>query len=130
LILLPKMTTAGQAGYENGAVVDGAADEINAPFVPHVPARTLTRSTVAGGFQVFEPVHPTIKVGGAEPVPAALVFKDGTAYKGYSFGAEKGSVAGECVFQTGKSLGPRRKGSPVRISRLEPSTTPRYGRIP
>lgn len=31
---------------------------------------------------------------------ATLLLKDGTAYNGISFGAEK-SVAGECVFQTG-----------------------------
>lgn len=28
---------------------------------------------------------------------------DGTAYRGFSFGAEGKSIAGECVFQTGKS---------------------------
>lgn len=31
---------------------------------------------------------------------ATLMLQDGTAYQGYSFGAEK-DIAGECVFQTG-----------------------------
>ena len=33
---------------------------------------------------------------------ATLMLPDGTAYQGISFGAEK-SIAGECVFQTGKT---------------------------
>lgn len=32
---------------------------------------------------------------------AVLELKDGTAYRGISFGAQGVSVAGECVFQTG-----------------------------
>lgn len=95
------MTTAP---VQNGPAVDG---DSAAPFVPHGPVRTLARSTVAGGYTVFEPAHYSIRVGGQEPVQAALLFKDGTAYKGFSFGAENGSIAGECVFQTGGDL-PRR----------------------
>lgn len=33
-----------------------------------------------------------------------LEFVDGSAYRGISFGAEGKSVAGECVFQTGKYI--------------------------
>ncbi|KAI8999235.1 hypothetical protein BC832DRAFT_565451 [Gaertneriomyces semiglobifer] len=36
-----------------------------------------------------------------EPTIATFVLKDGSAFQGYSFGAELESVAGECVFQTG-----------------------------
>ncbi|KAI6001789.1 hypothetical protein EDD15DRAFT_2541398 [Pisolithus albus] len=38
---------------------------------------------------------------GNSPQDAVLEMSDGTAYRGYSFGAEDVSVAGECVFQTG-----------------------------
>ncbi|KAJ3011442.1 hypothetical protein HKX48_006837 [Thoreauomyces humboldtii] len=40
-------------------------------------------------------------IGSPDPTIATLVLADGTAYQGYSFGAEKQSIAGECVFQTG-----------------------------
>lgn len=103
------MTTVAQAGRENGVEVDGQGEEVNAPFVPHTPARTLARSTVGGGYTVYEPAHQTIKIDGQQPVSAALVFKDGTAYKGYSFGAENASIAGECVFQTGADQSGRKK---------------------
>jgi carbamoyl-phosphate synthase/aspartate carbamoyltransferase len=35
-------------------------------------------------------------------VDAVLELSDGSAFKGISFGAEGKSIAGECVFQTGK----------------------------
>lgn len=35
---------------------------------------------------------------------AVLELADGTAFRGFSFGAEGKSVAGECVFQTGSSF--------------------------
>ncbi|RKO86636.1 carbamoyl-phosphate synthase L chain, ATP binding domain-containing protein [Blyttiomyces helicus] len=38
---------------------------------------------------------------GVNPVVATLLLNDGTAFQGFSFGAETASVAGECVFQTG-----------------------------
>ena len=33
---------------------------------------------------------------------AVLELADGTAFRGFSFGAEGKSIAGECVFQTGQ----------------------------
>ncbi|KAG0224789.1 hypothetical protein BGW41_004962, partial [Actinomortierella wolfii] len=47
----------------------------------------------------FAPVAAPINPEG-ETV-ATLVLQDGSAYQGYSFGAETESISGECVFQTG-----------------------------
>lgn len=56
---------------------------------------------------------PDATLKGAEPVKQTermlLELADGSAYEGYSFGAEK-SITGECVFQTGvysEALRPR-----------------------
>ncbi|KAF7796439.1 hypothetical protein EIP86_007616 [Pleurotus ostreatoroseus] len=46
------------------------------------------------------PVVPTTS-GEAHTTDAVLELADGTAFRGFSFGAEGKSVAGECVFQTG-----------------------------
>lgn len=37
-------------------------------------------------------------------IDAVLELSDGSAYRGISFGAEGKSIAGECVFQTGKEI--------------------------
>jgi hypothetical protein len=39
---------------------------------------------------------------GPKELETVLELADGTAYRGFSFGAEGKSVAGECVFQTGE----------------------------
>ena len=46
----------------------------------------------------FAPLHDN----GTEMDDGILELVDGSAYRGISFGAEGKSVAGECVFQTGK----------------------------
>lgn len=46
----------------------------------------------------------SLREDGSEFSDAVLELVDGTAFRGISFGAEGKSVAGECVFQTGKSL--------------------------
>ena len=46
----------------------------------------------------FAPLHDN----GIEMDDGVLELVDGSAYRGISFGAEGKSVAGECVFQTGK----------------------------
>lgn len=43
-----------------------------------------------------------IRDNGTEMEDGILELVDGSAYRGISFGAEGKSVAGECVFQTGK----------------------------
>ena len=45
-----------------------------------------------------------LRDNGAEMEEGILELIDGSAYRGISFGAEGKSVAGECVFQTGKYL--------------------------
>jgi hypothetical protein len=51
------------------------------------------------------PVPPvtaaSLNEDGAEIVHGVLELADGSAYCGISFGAEKKSISGECVFQTG-----------------------------
>jgi carbamoyl-phosphate synthase/aspartate carbamoyltransferase len=61
----------------------------------------------------FPPVTARPVGSNGEPVVerlATLELEDGSAYQGYSFGAEK-SVSGELVFQTGMLLtyGPNRR---------------------
>jgi len=46
------------------------------------------------------PVHAIIE---ENPVIGTLYLKDNTAFQGISFGAQR-SIAGECVFQTGKNF--------------------------
>jgi len=46
---------------------------------------------------------PPVRDDAVEIAHAVLELADGTAFKGYSFGAEGKSVSGECVFQTGKT---------------------------
>ena len=43
-----------------------------------------------------------LRENGSEMDDGILELIDGSAYRGISFGAEGKSVAGECVFQTGK----------------------------
>ena len=44
-----------------------------------------------------------VRGDGETVTDAVLELADGTAFRGISFGAEGKSIAGECVFQTGKS---------------------------
>ena len=46
---------------------------------------------------------PVASAASDSDVDAVLELSDGSAYRGISFGAEGKSIAGECVFQTGKS---------------------------
>jgi carbamoyl-phosphate synthase/aspartate carbamoyltransferase len=46
-------------------------------------------------------VYPPVTAQMEGPSLISLELQDGTVYQGYSFGAEKKSVAGELVFQTG-----------------------------
>ena len=61
--------------------------------------------TTANGFPTV-PASAAIPNGHASPTEqgdAVLELSDGSAFQGISFGAAGKSVAGECVFQTGKS---------------------------
>ncbi len=63
------------------ALVRAASNFITTP-VPPVTAASLTE-------------------GSTDTVDGVLELADGSAYCGISFGAEKKSTSGECVFQTG-----------------------------
>lgn len=54
--------------------------------------------TIPASPVTFAPLHDD----GTEMNEGILELVDGSAYRGISFGAEGKSVAGECVFQTGK----------------------------
>ena len=62
----------------------------------NVVVNSVSTSTTTSS-QVTSP--PTLNSNG-ETI-ATLVFKDGSIFQGFSFGAEIKSVSGECVFQTG-----------------------------
>ncbi|TPX55549.1 hypothetical protein PhCBS80983_g05229 [Powellomyces hirtus] len=70
------------------------------PVVAADQAGTEQAAATATIGQVSPPITcPPFQAG--DPTVATLLLKDGTAYQGYSFGAETASIAGECVFQTG-----------------------------
>jgi len=72
----------------------------SAPITPHQKSSITTSSIRNNNHNVpYPPV--CLKISETTTI-ATLVLKDGTAYHGYSFGAETHSIAGECVFQTGK----------------------------
>src|ERR1700733_2512559 len=49
-------------------------------------------------------MSPLFKDEQSPPVDAILELGDGSTFRGIGFGAEGKSVAGECVFQTGKCI--------------------------
>jgi carbamoyl-phosphate synthase/aspartate carbamoyltransferase len=69
------------------------------------PARPrLTRAmTAVTGVPASPVTSPAVHEDGSEAIDGVLELHDGTAFRGFSFGAEGKSVAGECVFQTGIS---------------------------
>ncbi|KAJ3154205.1 hypothetical protein HDU86_004749 [Geranomyces michiganensis] len=84
--LAPAATTAPASADNN----DSVAVVASAPSA--APAITDTRCAPPVSCPPLNADQPTV---------ATLLLKDGTAFQGYSFGAESASVAGECVFQTG-----------------------------
>lgn len=62
----------------------------------------LSRSTSTSG--PAPPAAPPFRHDDAVSVALDIVLElnDGSAFRGFSFGAQGKSVAGECVFQTGK----------------------------
>jgi len=78
--------------YTNGHGANGA------PTRPVAPAVLNVNDALTAGDMVLE-------------------LADGSAYSGISFGAPGKSVAGECVFQTGKPSA-EREGSPRKLHRI------------
>lgn len=67
------------------------------------PTASHPRQNVQNNTRVQAYPNPPVSAASrsdAEPKLVTLELKDGSAYQGYSFGADK-SVAGELVFQTG-----------------------------
>jgi carbamoyl-phosphate synthase/aspartate carbamoyltransferase len=69
---------------------------------PAANARVLQRSTPKTPAGPHKPV--TAFTGEETDLSiATLALQDGSYYQGISFGSEKRSISGECVFQTGES---------------------------
>lgn len=77
---------------------------------PVIPAAPLSKPTASHPRQNVQPLnkgtsypYPPVSAASRSDTDARLItleLQDGSAYQGYSFGANK-SVAGELVFQTG-----------------------------
>jgi carbamoyl-phosphate synthase/aspartate carbamoyltransferase len=76
----------------------------NNPAVPIAPTRPALSRASSNCVILPAPPVTTAPVGDndAEPLDGLFELVDGSAFRGISFGAEGKSVAGECVFQTGK----------------------------
>lgn len=64
------------------------------------PALSRVASGMLNGYPAAPVVAPASNA--ANVTDAVLELADGTAFRGFSFGADGKSVAGECVFQTGE----------------------------
>ena len=67
------------------------------------PALSRTTTGIPNGLPAPPVTAQPVQRDGATVTDAVLELADGTAFRGISFGAEGKSIAGECVFQTGKS---------------------------
>lgn len=72
-----------------------------APFNPSDAAARPTLSRAPPSYSQKLPTRAAITSLESD-IDAVLELSDGSAYQGISFGAEGKSIAGECVFQTGK----------------------------
>ena len=71
------------------------------------PAITRSQSYAPNGIPAPPIAAPQIRASETKDAPdAVLELIDGTAFCGISFGAQRKSVAGECVFQTGARMAP------------------------
>ena len=61
--------------------------------------------SVFGNIPASPVVAAPLVDGNTDWVDGVLELADGSAFRGLSFGAEGKSISGECVFQTGLSLG-------------------------
>lgn len=70
---------------------------------PAANARVLQRSTPKTPAGPHKPVTAFTTGEEKDLTIATLALQDGSYYQGISFGSEKQSISGECVFQTGES---------------------------
>lgn len=87
---IPSIAAAGTAP----AISTGA--HIPAPAANATPLPALSPRSPSA------PHRPVTAYEDKDVTTAALVLQDGSSYQGISFGSEKKSISGECVFQTGK----------------------------
>ncbi|KAJ3153260.1 hypothetical protein HDU89_000891 [Geranomyces variabilis] len=89
------LAPAAPADADSTPAVAAATGDAAAPT-------TTTIATAIVDTRCAPPVTcPPFNAETNQPTLATLLLKDGTAFQGYSFGAQSASVAGECVFQTG-----------------------------
>ncbi|KAI7881664.1 carbamoyl-phosphate synth [Lichtheimia hyalospora FSU 10163] len=90
-IPVPPVTAAGTA----------PATGIHPSLIP-APAANATPLLPISPRSPSAPHRPvTALEDSKDATTAALVLQDGTSFQGFSFGSEKASISGECVFQTG-----------------------------
>src|SRR5262245_20299660 len=89
----PKALRPNEAGFPPSASSGGIVAYVQNKELHPLP----TRSTALNGSLI---PSASAQITREETRWIALELEDGTAYQGYSFGAER-SVAGELVFQTG-----------------------------
>lgn len=94
---VPPTAAAGTAH----ANVSATAASIPAPAAN---ARVLQRSTPRTPAGPHKPVTAFTTGEEKDLTIATLALQDGSYYQGISFGSEKQSISGECVFQTGESI--------------------------
>ncbi|KAI9358835.1 hypothetical protein BD770DRAFT_69743 [Pilaira anomala] len=70
------------------------------PLIP-APAANATPLPSISPRSPSEPHRPVTAYDDKDVTTATLLLKDGSSYQGISFGSEKKSISGECVFQTG-----------------------------
>ncbi|KAG2214382.1 hypothetical protein INT47_000938 [Mucor saturninus] len=79
----------------------GTAPAMNTGAHIPAPAANATPLPVFSPRSPSAPHRPVTAYDDKDVTTAALVLQDGSCYQGISFGFEKKSISGECVFQTG-----------------------------
>lgn len=80
----------------------GTAHTIRTSAHIPAPAANATPLPAISPRSPSEPHRPVTAYDDKDVTTATLLLEDGTSYQGISFGSEKKSISGECVFQTGK----------------------------
>lgn len=79
----------------------GTAPAMNMGAHIPAPAANATPLPALSPRSPSAPHRPVTAYEDKDVTTAALVLQDGSCYQGISFGSEKQSISGECVFQTG-----------------------------
>jgi carbamoyl-phosphate synthase/aspartate carbamoyltransferase len=76
--------------------ISGGRTHIPAPAANATPLPALSPRSPSA------PHRPVSAYDDKDVTTANFVLQDGSSYQGISFGSEKQSISGECVFQTGR----------------------------